>query len=193
MPGSRGHRNEDGGILGKLTLSPKVKRELENRSRPLMDRSRMNRRQKIMIGMGASGGTEAPNARRAQIKAGLAKGPAGAKTLPAGIPPIRYPSKPGNPARASAIRQPGAPGVGAAMQPKLGAQLSNRVQSGAIDQSQAQRTAQQRGLLRKAFGSDWRTKVFGAGGAKGQSGPFSKAEILAKRSQALSRAKRKLY
>lgn len=195
MPGARGHRNEDGPkkILGNLTINPKVKRELENRNRPLMDRSAMTRRERIMIGMGKGGGTEAPTARRKQIREGLAKGPAGARTLPAGLPPIRFPSKPGNAARASAIGQPGAPGVGAGMQPKLGAQLSNRVQSGAINQGQAQRTAQQRGLLRKAFGSDWRTKVFGAGGARGQSGPFSKAEILAKRSQALARAKRKLY
>jgi hypothetical protein len=153
----------------------------------------MTRRERIKIGMGDGGGTEAPNARRKQIREGLVKGPGGAKTLPAGLPPIRYPSTPKGAARAAAIRQPGSPGVGAGIQPKLGAQLSNRVQNGAINQAQAQRTVQQRDLLRKAFGSDWRTKVFGAGGAKGQSGPFSKAEILAKRSQALSRAKRKLY
>lgn len=153
----------------------------------------MNRRAMILQGMGKSGGTEAPNARRKQIREGLAKGPAGAKTLPAGIPPIRYPSKPGNTARASGIRQPGSPGVGGAMQPKLGAQLSNRVQSGAINQGQAAKVAKQRAMLQKAFGSDWRTKVFGQGGAKGISGPFAQGQIRAKRSAALGRAKRKLY
>jgi hypothetical protein len=43
----------------------------------------------------------------------------------------------------------------------LGGQLSRRVQSGAITQEQAQRTQQQRQTLEKAFGSDWRKKVFG--------------------------------
>lgn len=153
----------------------------------------MTRRERIKIGMGDSGGTEAPSARRRQIKEGLAKGPAGARTLPSGLPPIRYPSKPGNAARASGIRQPGSPGVGAGIQPKLGAQLSNRVQSGAIGQAQAGKVAQQRAMLQKAFGSDWRTKVFGQGGAKGISGPFAKGRVNAKRSAALERAKRKLY
>lgn len=195
MPGARGHRNEDGlkKILGNVTISPKLKRELENRNRPLMDRSSMNRRQRIMIGMGKAGGTEAPTARRKQIKEGLAKGPAGARTLPAGLPPIRYPSKPGNAARASAIRQPGSPGIGAGIQPKLGAQLSGRVSSGAISQGQAGKVAQQRQMLQKAFGSDWRKQVFGAGGAKGVSGPFAQAQIRTKRAQGLARAKRKLY
>lgn len=195
MPGARGHRNEDGPkkILGNVTISPAVKKQLENRSRPLLDRSKMSRRAMILQGMGKSGGTEATGARRKQIKEGLAKGPAGARTLPAGLPPIRYPSKLGNAARASAIRQPGSPGVGGAMQPKLGAQLSNRVQSGAINQGQAGKVAQQRQMLQKAFGSDWRTKVFGQGGAKGVSGPFAQAQIRTKRAQGLARAKRKLY
>lgn len=153
----------------------------------------MSRRSMILQGMGKGGGTEAPSARRKQIKEGLAKGPAGARTLPAGLPPIRYPSTPGNAARASAIRQPGAPGVGGAVQPKLGAQLSNRVQSGAINQGQAGKVAQQRQMLQKAFGPDWRKQVFGAGGAKGVSGPFAQAQIRTKRNQGLARAKRKLY
>lgn len=156
----------------------------------------MNRRERIMSGMGASGGTVAP--RRKQIQEALKAGGAMRQRLPArtgGSPPMRYPDPMGNgrPTRGTPIRQPGSPNVGQAVQPKLGAQLSNRVQGGAITQAQAQETAGQRDLLRKAFGSDWRTKVFGAGGAKGVQGPFSKAEILAKRSQALSRAKRKLY
>jgi hypothetical protein len=79
------------------------------------------------------------------------------------------------------------------MQPRLGAQLSNRVASGRISQSQGQKTAQQRQMLAKAFGSDWRDKVFGQGGAKGISGPFATAQVRTKRSQALERAKRKLY
>jgi hypothetical protein len=51
--------------------------------------------------------------------------------------------------------------IGSAMQPGLGAQLSSRVQSGAIDQGQAQKTMQQRQTLEKAYGKNWRTKVFG--------------------------------
>lgn len=153
----------------------------------------MNRREQIKIGMGASGGTSAPSARRKQILEGLRKGPSGARTLPSGLPPIRYPAKPGGAARSSALRQPGSPGVGGAMQPKLGAQLSNRVQSGAIGQGQAQKVAGQRQMLQKAFGSDWRKQVFGAGGAKGISGPFAQRQVAAKRAQGLARAKRKLY
>lgn len=218
MPGSRGHRNEDGGVVGKLTLSPKVKRELENRNRPFVDRSSMNRRERIRIGMGApTGGTEAPSPRRKQIREGLTKGLDGARTLPAGLPPVRYPdpmgngqkrlaptprgSGPGARLAASARNygptgmraQGGSPGVGSNMQPKLGAQLSNRVQSGAINQGQAGKVAQQRRMLQKAFGPDWRKQVFGAGGAKGVSGPFAQAQIRTKRAQGLARAKRKLY
>lgn len=153
----------------------------------------MSRRLKIMEAMGKGGGTEAGGPRRRQIKEGLAKGPAGARTLPAGLPPIRYPSKPGTPARASGIQSPGSPGVGAGMQPKLGAQLSNRVQNGAISQGQAGKVAQQRQMLQKAFGPNWRKQVFGAGGAKGVSGPFAQDRIRNKRTAGLERAKRKLY
>jgi len=46
----------------------------------------------------------------------------------------------------------------------LGRQLSRRVASGAIDQAQAQRTANQRQLLKWAFGKDWRTQIGGGPG-----------------------------
>lgn len=155
----------------------------------------MSRRAMILQGMGKSGGTEAPNARRKQIKEGLAKGPAGARTLPAGLPPIRYPDPMGNgkPTARTSVQAPGGPRVGGVMQAKLGAQLSNRVQSGAISQGQAGKVAQQRKMLQKAFGSDWRNKVFGQGGAKGVSGPFAQDQIRNKRTAGLERAKRKLY
>jgi len=62
-------------------------------------------------------------------------------------------------------RQPaggGRAGVGQAGMPGPGgAQLERRVKSGAITQEQAQKTMQQRQTLQKAFGKDWRTKVFG--------------------------------
>lgn len=156
----------------------------------------MNRRSVILKAMGGGGGTEAPTARRKQIREGLNKGPAGARTLPAGLPPIRYPDPMGNgkpPMARTSVQAPGSPRVGGAMQPKLGAQLSNRVQNGAINQGQASKVAKQRQLLQKAFGSDWRTKVFGQGGAKGVSGPFAQSQVRNKRNAALSRAKRKLY
>jgi hypothetical protein len=51
--------------------------------------------------------------------------------------------------------------VGSAVDTGLGAQLSSRVSSGAITQSQAQQTAQQRQTLEKAYGKNWRVKVFG--------------------------------
>lgn len=151
----------------------------------------MARRQAILTAV--NGGTKAPDARRKQIREALSRGPAGARTLPAGLPPIRFPSSLRSAARASTLRQPGSPGVGGAVQPGLGAQLSNRVQSGAINQGQAQKVAQQRQMLKKAFGSDWRTKVFGKGGARGASGPFAQGQVNAKRRQGLERAKRKLY
>lgn len=54
-----------------------------------------------------------------------------------------------------------AAGVSSAVQPGLGRQLSRRVKSGEIDQSTAQRTAVERVLLERAYGPDWRTKVYG--------------------------------
>jgi hypothetical protein len=197
MPGARGHRNEDGPkeILGTITMDPKLKKRLEQRSRPLTDGSTMNRRSMILKAMGKGGGTEAPNVRRKQIMEGLGKGPKGARTLPAGLPPIRYPDPGGNgkPVRGAPLRQPGSPGVGQGVQPKLGAQLSNRVSNGAIGQGQAAKVAQQRRMLQKAFGPNWRKQVFGAGGARGISGPFAQDRIRNKRSQGLAQAKRKLY
>lgn len=79
-----------------------------------------------------------------------------------------------------------------AMQPSLGAQLSKRVSSGAISEQQAQRTSQQRALLKRAFGDDWRSQVFGQGGAKGINGPFSTSQVRTKRIQALEQARAKV-
>lgn len=149
----------------------------------------MTKRERILSGMGVSGGTKAPGSRRAQIAKALSSS--------GGVPPMRFPQaspqrRPA-PTRGAPIKGPGSPSVSQGYQPKLGQQLSNRVQSGVISGAQAQKTAGQRDLLRKAFGSDWRSQVFGKGGARGVQGSFSKADILAKRSQAISRAKRKLY
>lgn len=82
--------------------------------------------------------------------------------------------------------------VAQAIQPALGAQLSRKVASGAITEEQAREIARQRQLFQKAFGSDWRTKVYGQGGAKGISGPFAEGKVRALRSKALRRAQRKL-
>jgi hypothetical protein len=43
----------------------------------------------------------------------------------------------------------------------IGGQLERRVQSGVIDMAQAKKVAAQRQTFRKAYGPDWRTKVFG--------------------------------
>lgn len=69
----------------------------------------------------------------------------------------------------------------------LGRQLSRRVASGAISREQAEKTASQRATLKKALGSDWRTQVFGKGGAREIGGPFASREVAAKRSTALSK------
>jgi len=181
----------------------------------------MTRREKVLQGMGVSGGTAAPNGRRSQIKQALGSNkPRGGAVMPAGYPgPRRFPSF-GRAATPSA-RVPGRPrptgkagpqgerigqgvpalralkgaggGLSGNYQPGLGKQLSQRVRSGAIGQGQAQTVARQRQLLQKAFGSDWRTQVFGKGGAKGISGPFAQRQVAAKRSAGLERAKRKLY
>jgi len=66
------------------------------------------------------------------------------------------------------------------------------VDSGAITGAQARKTAQDRQLFQKAFGDDWRTKVFGQGGAKGISGPFAEGKVRTVRSRALQRAQRKV-
>ena len=143
-----------------------------------------------MQSMGASGGTTAPNPRRSQIRAALSKGqprgPGGGRPeLPGNMPPPRrFPNVgPQGPRQRSPLTPP----------TQLGSQLKGRVQSGAISGEQAQKTARQRQLLQKAFGSDWRMKVFGQGGAKGISGPFAQRQVAAKRQQGLARAKKKLY
>lgn len=82
-----------------------------------------------------------------------------------------------------------ASGISSNAQANLGKQLSSRVASGAITQRQAQQTAAQRQTLAKVYGPDWRTKVFGKGGAQGIEGPFARVKIAAKRNQALQRAK----
>lgn len=86
-------------------------------------------------------------------------------------------------------------GVSGAIQPRLGAQLSQRVKSGVIDQAQAEKTARQRQTLKKAFGSDWRSKVYAGGGAREirEGGPFASRQIAAERAKGLARARRKLY
>jgi hypothetical protein len=71
-------------------------------------------------------------------------------------------------------------------------QLQRRVQSGAISQAQAAQTARERQTLKAAFGSDWRTQVFGKGGAKAASGPFASREVSADRAAALAKAQAKL-
>lgn len=84
-------------------------------------------------------------------------------------------------------------GVGDSYQPGLGKQLSNRVESGRISQGRAQQTSKERQTLKAAFGSDWRTQVFGKGGARGLEGQsFGRPEIAARRAKALQRARAKL-
>lgn len=152
----------------------------------------MNRRTQIMQAMGKTGGSEAPGPRRKQIREGLSRG---ARTLPSGLPPTRYPSPRGS----GAVRGPNIGGnsspVGPATQPRLGRQLSGRVQSGAIDQAQALKVAKQRQTLKKAFGSDWRSKIYAGSGPKEirQGGPFANRQIAAERAKGLARAKKKLY
>jgi hypothetical protein len=74
----------------------------------------------------------------------------------------------------------------------LGKQLTNKVQSGQLSRGQATKVKDQRVLLQKAFGDNWRVKVYGKGGAKGIGGPFARGQVAAKRSAALERAKTKL-
>lgn len=78
-----------------------------------------------------------------------------ARRLPGGGLPRSGPMLGGN-------RSRGKMGVsGAALPGPGGAQLMRRVQAGKIDMEQAQRTMKQRQTLAKAFGKDWRTKVYG--------------------------------
>lgn len=71
------------------------------------------------------------------------------------------------PAAAIATRTAAAqnPAVGGAVNTAIGSQLQRRVESGAIDDQQAQRVAGERALLEAKFGPDFREKVFGATGA----------------------------
>jgi hypothetical protein len=56
------------------------------------------------------------------------------------------------------------PAIGPAVNTDLGAQLSGRVSSGAIDQQQAQQVAHDRAILEAHYGPGWRVKVFGGAG-----------------------------
>jgi hypothetical protein len=107
----------------------------------------MKRRDEIKRVM--TGGTEAPPRRKA-IKAAMMaqeRNPGVGKGKPVG-PSVGK----GHPA---------GPSVGQSFQAGLGRQLSSRVDSGAITQAQAKRTAGQRNTLQQAYGNDWRSKVFG--------------------------------
>ena len=87
------------------------------------------------------------------------------------------------------------------MQPDLGAQLSRRVSSGAIDQGQAERVAHDRALLERVYGPNWRDKVFGGVGVvrglrqdvashTNEFGAKAKiGEILAKRKRLIDKAR----
>jgi hypothetical protein len=76
----------------------------------------------------------------------------------------------------------------------LGKQLTNKVDNGVLTRKQATKVKNQRTLLAKAFGPNWRVKVYGKGGAKsyptyGYKGPTELNEV---RKKALERAKTKL-
>lgn len=157
----------------------------------------MARRQQIMEGMGVSGGTTA--ARRNQIK-GILNDPRRAPG-PGKLPPRRYPNTiaplPGSPQdrpSGAPSPRPRGPGIGQSNQAQLGQQLTNRVNSGRISQEQAEKTAQQRQTLKKAFGSDWRSQVYAGSGVKEirEGGPFANRQVAAERAKGLERAKRKL-
>jgi hypothetical protein len=75
----------------------------------------------------------------------------------------------------------------------LGNQLARKVNSGQLSRGQATKVKNQRSMLAKAFGPEWRVKVYGnKEGAKGIGGPFARGQVAAKRSTALERAKTKL-
>jgi len=76
----------------------------------------------------------------------------------------------------------------------LGKQLTNKVESGAVTRKQANKTSDQRKLLQKAFGPEWRIKVYGKGGAKAlpSYGYAGGSEVNALRQKALQRAQDKL-
>jgi hypothetical protein len=94
--------------------------------------------------------------------------------------------------------------VSGAVNADLGKQLSRRVSAGAVSQAQASQVARDRQLLEKAFGPDWRVKVFGDRGyvqrtrrdlARDPGNPQVKAlygQLMGNRRDALQRAKAKL-
>lgn len=87
------------------------------------------------------------------------------------------------------------PAVGEGVNADIGAQLSRRVSSGAIDISQAKQVASDRMVLERAYGPKWREKVFGSPkGARGlpSYGYAGGSEVNSLRSAALKRAKAKL-
>jgi hypothetical protein len=87
------------------------------------------------------------------------------------------------------------PSIAEGVNTNIGAQLSRRVSSGAIDNSQAQQVASDRLVLERAFGPKWREHVFGnPKGAKGlpSYGYAGGSEVNQLRSSALKRAKAKL-
>lgn len=75
---------------------------------------------------------------------------------------------------------------------ELGRQLTRKVKRGELTGTQARQTARERQTFKAAYGDDWRTKVFGARGAKGTTGPFASGDVRATRSQALTAARGKL-
>ena len=76
----------------------------------------------------------------------------------------------------------------------LGKQLTNKVESGKLDRKQAGKVKDQRTLLAKAFGPDWRVKVYGKGGAKSYPtyGYKGGTELNDVRKNALKRAQAKI-
>lgn len=92
------------------------------------------------------------------------------------------------------------PALGEAVNTNLGAQLSSRVSSGAIDQQQAEQVAHDRAILEAHYGPNWRDKVFGGVGrvkrlrqdiASDEPGNSKSrlATLLAKRKSMLEQAK----
>jgi hypothetical protein len=76
----------------------------------------------------------------------------------------------------------------------LGKQLTNKVESGNLTRGKATKVADQRKLLQKAFGDNWRVKVYGKGGAKAlpSYGYAGGSEVNSLRSKAIQQAKTKL-
>lgn len=126
----------------------------------------MTRREELKTQM--SGGTTAPagrkRGRRQQIRAALAPSRPGNNAGMVDAEPARARSG-GTPAGivGAAMHQlpGGGPAVAGNADAGIGAQLSHRVQSGAIDQEQAERVAKERAELEKAYGPDWRRQVYG--------------------------------